>query len=252
MNTEALSSEDIAFYFRSILSTDERERAERCRIPSRFRQFVAGRALLRTALQKYFNEPTSAIEFAVGLYGKPYIAKPIHSGVVFNLSYQPNFVAIAMGRLGLLPENPFGVGIDIVEIPVHHSEMGAFQTYLSLNEIEYINSSGEDQICVHFAEVWSAKEALGKAIGTGLFTPVRQLSQIGSIFHRSPTRSVFWYHVEEDNLMLSVCAPKRSPLYHFCRLNSVFQPMTEVPAIFAEKDFTVSLSSANVLSMLSN
>ncbi|MFQ3580662.1 MAG: 4'-phosphopantetheinyl transferase superfamily protein [Chloracidobacterium sp.] len=96
-----------ALHGSSVLSLDERRRAERLRCPRRARRFSLGRAHLRHILAHYLEQAPDAIRFAYTTNGKPYL--PDAPQLFFSLAHADDvgLLAIAHGRR---------VGVD-VELP---------------------------------------------------------------------------------------------------------------------------------------
>ena len=86
-----------------LLAGDERERAERFRVPEHRHAFIAGRALLRTILGGCCGCAPEALRFTCGDQQNPGIdAAPSHGArmVSFNLSHSTNDLQIAVAADG--------------------------------------------------------------------------------------------------------------------------------------------------------
>ena len=96
--------------------------------------------------------------------GKPIIA---NKSIYFNTSYTGNIAVCIISTEG-------ETGIDIEKIkPV---ELSLYKEYFTLNEWNYIFSAkGIDESIKHFYHLWTRKEAILKASGTGLLFPLNTI-----------------------------------------------------------------------------
>src|SRR3954447_8432495 len=81
--------------FWTLLSPDERERANRFRMDRDWVRFVVFRGVLRTLLGDYLGRDPAAIAFNYAEKGKPSIAG---GGIDFNVSHSHNMAAYAFGN----------------------------------------------------------------------------------------------------------------------------------------------------------
>src|SRR5437899_7427344 len=89
------------------LSEDEVARADRFHFADHRRDFIVGRAFLRTVLGRYLGIDKSQVRFEYTKYGKPSIAGPgSDRGVFFNLTHSNHLALLAVTREGEL-------GIDV-------------------------------------------------------------------------------------------------------------------------------------------
>jgi 4'-phosphopantetheinyl transferase len=149
-----------------ILSNDERARAARFVFQRDRVRYVAAHTALRHVLAVYTGEEARAIAFNTSVQGKPSVADPT-SALSFNLSHSGNYALIATTA------GP-AVGVDIEEIRtrLHTEEISA--TCFVSDERAWLDSLAGEARLHGFFRLWTAKEALLKAIGTGLRTsPLR-------------------------------------------------------------------------------
>lgn len=120
---------------------------------------LAGDMLAKKYLSKIYGVPPEKLTFAKGEHGKPYVINiPAH----FNISHSGKYTVLAVS------DRP--IGIDIEEI----REFSAITARKLFSEEELSYVAGNDpsrrkslmQQC--FFEVWTAKEAFLKYLGTGL------------------------------------------------------------------------------------
>ena len=149
----------------SLCSPAERKRASHFASPIDRHQRLAARGLLRRVLASYLELPPEHIEFSTGPFGKPQLAA-CPAPVAFNVSHSEGIVALAVCR-------HIEVGIDIEAVrPIEEPIAG-----LVLTEREQILLStlkGEEWQDA-FYRAWTRKEALVKAMGTGLNHPLQNL-----------------------------------------------------------------------------
>ncbi len=153
----------------TLLAPDERARAERFYFERDRNRFVAGRCLLRIILGGYLGMDPSQIEFAYREAGKP-VLKPGPQGefLEFNLSHSNDLALYIFSR-------NHEVGIDVEYI---HSmpDMDDFaEKFFSSRETELINSLRGEEKDAAFFKLWTCKEALLKANGSGLTMPLSHM-----------------------------------------------------------------------------
>jgi 4'-phosphopantetheinyl transferase len=145
----------------AILSPDERQRAERFRFDQPRWRFVQARAALRTILGRYLKSAPAEIAFHYEPSGKPSLKASHSAGLRFNLAHSEGLalVAVACGCQ---------VGVDVERLrAVSHMEQIA-RRYFHRAEADEIFESAPTMRLASFLSCWTAKEAILKAIGTGL------------------------------------------------------------------------------------
>lgn len=149
---------------RGWLSDEERGRAERFRCEADARAFVFRRTLLRSVLTRYAGIAPAELRFERSEFGKPSLAGT-HACVSFNSSSSGGrvLVGVAAGR---------EIGVDVER---------ADQRFLAPEELARLAPrvlTAEEQTALArmtpeqrpgaFLRLWTRKEALLKALGTGL------------------------------------------------------------------------------------
>jgi 4'-phosphopantetheinyl transferase len=166
LNCRDLSEKSLAV-MDLLISADERVKAGDFIFSEDKTSFIAAHSLLRFILSRQLHKPPLSLNFVTNRYGKPELCKSSlsdnsllnkNSLVHFNLSHIKNVVAV------VISDNPCGVDLCLKtdEIPVNS---------LTSGEIKYINSIDKDNQSMHFAAIWSIKEAYLKATGKGLNVP---------------------------------------------------------------------------------
>ena len=146
----------------SVLSDDERRRAARYSLDAPRRRFVVSRAALRTILGRLLNVAPREVPLTYAGNGKP----QLQAGELrFNLAHSGELalVAVATGC---------AVGVDVERRrPVRQLDEIA-ERFFAPAEIDAILAVEESQRTEAFLRCWTRKEAILKAIGTGLGYPL--------------------------------------------------------------------------------
>jgi 4'-phosphopantetheinyl transferase len=146
-----------------VLSPAERAAAERFRFPRDRARALVSRAGLRLLLGGYLNLPAENVAFAAGGTGKPRLAGT--GAVSFNLSHSGACAAAAVSRGREL-------GIDIEQIRPDAAWRDIAARFFSPEERAWLDSRVEPGA---FFRLWTAKEAVLKAAGTGLAAPLHRI-----------------------------------------------------------------------------
>jgi 4'-phosphopantetheinyl transferase len=158
------------------LSDEELARAKRIQNPEGRRSWVATRLFLRQVLARYAAGDPAALNFARRTSGKPYLPDwpaPVPPPF-FSVSHTTDATLVAVSTTCEI-----GVDIEFVrDLP----EVDALaERYLAADEAAWVQS--EDGIrgrSTLFHRVWARKEAVLKALGTGLSVPLSSFSVIGA------------------------------------------------------------------------
>ena len=137
-----------------VLSSDEAERAARFVLPGLGEAWAGAHVLLREVLGRATLIPAADVRIRTGEFGKPSV-----DGVEFSLSHTGSVVLIGLGDLPL--------GVDVEKIPEGRTA-GQVGSGFHPQETEELLDLPADARPEAFARVWVRKEALLKAIGTGL------------------------------------------------------------------------------------
>lgn len=111
---------------------------------------AVGRELLRLLLAEYF--PGEEVEIAKTDLGKPFL--PAHPEVGVSISHSGDYAVAAIA--------PGPVGIDLERL--REPGAGAMKRYFTQEERAMVSAGGAEA----FTRLWTTKEAIGKALGTGL------------------------------------------------------------------------------------
>jgi 4'-phosphopantetheinyl transferase len=143
-----------------MLSAGERERYGRFHFERHRREFVCAHALLRLALSRRAGGEPGKWEFAVGRWGKPYLAGA--DGWQFNLSHTEGLVACAIAR-------GCEVGVDVERVDRAVEAVEIARRFFADAEVRQIEREPEA-----FFRIWTLKEAYVKACGRGFDLPLRE------------------------------------------------------------------------------
>ncbi|MBD3883318.1 4'-phosphopantetheinyl transferase superfamily protein [Phormidium tenue FACHB-886] len=144
----------------AVLSADERQRADRYRRAQDRQHFVVGRARLRQVLGQYLAIDPAELQFGYGDRGKPFLVSAPE--LQFNVSHSHGLALYAVRR-------DRQVGVDVEYLPRALSEVEALaQRFFSPVEYKNLVALPIAQRQLAFLQLWTCKEAVLKAIGTGL------------------------------------------------------------------------------------
>jgi 4'-phosphopantetheinyl transferase len=144
------------------LSPSEQERARRFVFEEPRRRYVATRAWLRSVLGAYLNLSSPAVPLAANAHGKPCLAAEANrAGLQFNLSHcdRRALLAVTTG-----PE----IGVDWQGVLRDAAWPAVAGRCCTPDEREHIQALPPAMRAPAFAEIWTRKEAAGKATGEGL------------------------------------------------------------------------------------
>jgi 4'-phosphopantetheinyl transferase len=150
----------------SVLSDGELARAEAFRKHLHRRRFIVGRGALRGVLGVLMDRDPAAVEIGQGRpFGKPTVV----GGPAFNLSHSDGHLLI-----GIAPDGRLGVDVEVAREVVDVIDLArvccSVQERIGLLKLDPADRSHA------FLRIWTLKESLLKAIGTGLLAPPNQVS----------------------------------------------------------------------------
>lgn len=161
LDLSALGGELVAC--RDILSADEMTRAGSYAFAHLRRRFILRRGLLRRLLGAWVGSPPEALTFAAGPYGKPFLDTP--GAPFFNLADCGDDVVVAVSRC-------HEVGIDLERLRVLEDADSLAAQCFSTVELAAYGALDARVRQRAFLRGWTSKEAVIKALGTGLYRPL--------------------------------------------------------------------------------
>lgn len=157
----SLQNDNLAKFY-SVLTPDQRARAKRMRVREKRNQYVIAQGLTRMLIGKRVGADPRALEFDRGPKGKPYLGgEYADAGIQFNMTHTSHMalVAITLNR---------EVGIDVERIRENLQWEKLANRYFSPLEYSGYSKLPEAVRLRAFFTCWTRKEAVLKAIGTGL------------------------------------------------------------------------------------
>ncbi|MEO8416229.1 MAG: 4'-phosphopantetheinyl transferase superfamily protein [Ginsengibacter sp.] len=157
-----------------ILSTDEVERAGRFHFERHKERFIAARGILRLILGSYLGKNPHKLRFGYTNKGKPVLAiNADYDALSFNLSHSDTYALYAVTKHR-------NIGIDIEHIRDDVAIGQIAQKFFSQGEIRSLEQIHKNKLHQLFFQYWTRKEALLKAIGEGISSPMElvDVSQI--------------------------------------------------------------------------
>jgi 4'-phosphopantetheinyl transferase len=148
----------------SILSPEEMQRADRFRFSLHRNRFVLVHAALRHNLCIYSACPASSIDFTISPHGKPSLVnrnKGEVGEIEFNLSHSEDLAVVAVSFGSVL-------GVDVEQVREMPDWPQMARQFFSDAEIAAIERVPSHEASTMFLRFWTRKEALLKAMGTGL------------------------------------------------------------------------------------
>jgi 4'-phosphopantetheinyl transferase len=146
----------------ALLDDTERSRAARFRAERDRIRFVAHHAFVRRVLARYLDMTAAAIAIRAGSHGKPEIHDS--QGLSFNASRS--------GDLGVVAVATRPVGVDIERLRPIDDALELAEGLFGVRERHDLRAIASGSRSQAFLELWTRKEAVVKAFGTGLSQPL--------------------------------------------------------------------------------
>jgi 4'-phosphopantetheinyl transferase len=146
------------------LSPAERKKAARFQTAPLRERWIVARGALRHILARYAGTEPSSLRFAVGPNGKPMLCPPMQD-ISFNLSHTGGlaFVAVACGE-------QIGIDAEIVRSGIDVENLS--RRFFCSAEADEILALPHGSRFAAFFTCWTRKEAILKALGSGLSAPL--------------------------------------------------------------------------------
>ena len=153
-----------------ILSSDERQRAEKYHFETDKKHFIVARAALREILSRYLHIEPHRISFSRNQYGKPSVSAEISNNLIefnFSRSREIALCVVTRGR---------AIGVDIEFVNEDSANLEIVERFFSPDEITALKEIPVDLKTAAFFSCWTRKEAFVKAVGQGLSYPLQNFS----------------------------------------------------------------------------
>jgi 4'-phosphopantetheinyl transferase len=152
-------------YYSSILSDEEKQRADRFYFEKDRQQYLTGRATLRELLGRYLECPPASIVFEFNEFGKPSV--PNGLDLKFNISHSGGLALMGFTLAA-------SIGVDLEKIKAGMEIEQIASRFFSSREKEEILQLPAHRQADAFYQCWTSKEAFIKAHGQGLSLPLDQ------------------------------------------------------------------------------
>jgi 4'-phosphopantetheinyl transferase len=146
------------------LSPDELERAGKFKFPSDRVHFMISHSRLRLILSKYCDCQPGEFIFRYNSCKKPFISNPESEDLKFNMSHSDDLMLV-----GICKRNE--IGIDVEKVREMNELENIANENFSAKEIKYLKDSSDKTNT--FFQIWTRKEAVIKAIGQGIYFPLK-------------------------------------------------------------------------------
>ncbi len=178
-------------FARSILNVSENRRLDLFRFSSDRYAFLAAHVLKRLAIAAAIGCKPQKIIFNRNHYGKPYLK--YYPNFHFSLSHTYKMAALALSTSG-------PVGIDVEHLDQIEFDMNMAE--LVCNDLEMMKLWSSESASHTFAGLWTAKEAVVKAEGKGMFMSMKNvLPTTGKDFTPKACWSLSQYTLTSGHVM---------------------------------------------------
>ena len=158
---------DAVPYFRSLLSVDEGQRADKFRFENGRNEYTITRGVLRTLLGFYLDAEPGRPRFRYSDHGKPSLDGEFQERLEFNVSHSGGMAIVAIAH-----QRRIGVDIERVQLDFEHERIA--ERFFSEHERVQLSGVAKQDLPIAFFRCWTRKEAFIKALGEGLSHPLSQ------------------------------------------------------------------------------
>lgn len=174
-----------------LLDDGERQRCVRY-LPGPRRHFVLCRAALRSILCSYLDCSNSRLTFPVTEFQKPlaFVGDEV-AAISFNVSHSGEHGLIAISLSGR-------VGVDVEEVAPKRHLQSLIESVMGPDEQRELAQLAESRKLRQFFRLWTCKEALIKALGTGFSTDISGF-QVPANMRAGDSSAIFRFpHLPQD------------------------------------------------------
>lgn len=194
------------------LNTEERAHAASFRQQSDRLRYAATRAVLRALLGQRLGVPADSLRFETGPHGKPRLDIPTAPG--FNVSHAGDFAWIALAEGG----GEVGVDIERIDPGLGQDALREMAAQcLTERERDWLHAMPAAAWPAAFYLLWTAKEALLKALGLGIADHLQHVSVAVDTSQNdgagAPKPRRLAVHPESDQIAAHAAALARTRLY---------------------------------------
>jgi 4'-phosphopantetheinyl transferase len=141
-----------------VLIAEDWAKINRLSLPKIRERLILSRGLLRVLLSHFLGVKPPELQFKTNPWGKLYLA---NCSLQFNLSHSGSALVFALGE-------GYSVGVDVEQIRPLQCPHRLIQRYGTLGEQTHWQRLPPQARERYFLQLWAAKEAYSKALGTGL------------------------------------------------------------------------------------
>ena len=149
------------------LSERETRIVEKFKVAHAARLYAFAHGVLRLVLGTVLSISPENLRFTADPNGKPRLLQPEGLSVVFNLSHSGDAVALAISREA-------EVGIDLERIRPFSDMAEMVKNLFHPRDIQFFDHLHRREKIQGFYRLWTQKEAMVKAVGTGLVFPLEK------------------------------------------------------------------------------
>lgn len=154
-------------YYTSLLSTDEKLKADKFKFINDKNRFIIARGVLRILLGRYLSINPEKVAFKYGDYGKPEAKNNL--SINFNISHSGKMIIFGFAK-------SHDIGVDIEEIKNNFDVLDIANNFFSKKEIQFLNNLPKEHQKEGFYRCWTRKESFIKAKSIGLSYPLDSFS----------------------------------------------------------------------------
>lgn len=195
--------------FYSLLSKEEQKTASRYRFYEDQQHYIVSHGILRRLLGEYLNTDAASLTLTETKYGKPLLLDATgKQQIYFNMTHSRNIACYAFS-LGC------EVGIDMEFVDPTFNWYSIAKLYFTAEEVIYLTNLDKCRQVKAFYTLWTKKESILKAKGTGLsdikkvnnqnfasdffVIPYSQLSYQGHLAVHGGASIVHFFSLEKSN-----------------------------------------------------
>jgi 4'-phosphopantetheinyl transferase len=190
-----------------MLSPSEVSRADQFKSEDSRLLFITSRALLRQFLSSYTSIQPNTIRINTTPSGKPFI----NSELKFNLSHSGNMIVYSFCL-----NSEIGIDTEEINPSIDHLDIG--KHVFTEAELCYLRKAADqEQLNDRFFRIWTRKEAVVKAEGTGLLPELKTIDVLNDLVSKSSlTPGIHWRLTDID-----ISSGFKTALAHSFNLNKL-------------------------------
>ncbi|MBM7586119.1 4'-phosphopantetheinyl transferase [Bacillus pakistanensis] len=210
-----ISDQEFFHYYHTNLTEEDRVMTDRFSM-KRLKEYVVGRALLKSALKLEVGLDIHLLKLGKNHYGKPFLEE--FEGIHFNLSHSEDLIMVILSDT-----SPVGVDVEFAR----KDYLDVMDEVFSLEERKHIQSlSNEEEKILSFFKLWTKKEAIMKADGRGFSYPLKSL-EFSSIDDTNGFINGWWFRTFtlEEDYVVSIASKHscRTPCIRKLAFNSTIE-----------------------------